>query len=130
MGAARRALIFTESRRTQDYLKGFLEEHGYKGQLLLFNGTNGGPEAKAIYDAWVAANQDSGRSSGSRAVDSRAALIEHFRDNAPIMIATEAAAQWHAAVQGCAGLKMATGTLARQIVRFNPDKSWKVVEGE
>jgi hypothetical protein len=24
----------------------------------------------------------------------------------------------------------ATGTLARQLVRFNPDKSWKVVEGE
>jgi len=23
-----------------------------------------------------------------------------------------------------------TGTLARQLVRFNPDKSWKVVEGE
>ena len=93
MGAARKALIFTESRRTQDYLKGFLEQHGHKGQVVLFNGTNSGPEAKAIYDAWVAANQDSGRASGSRPVDSRTALIEHFRDNAPIMIATEAAAE-------------------------------------
>lgn len=93
MGAARKALIFTESRRTQDYLKNFLEQHGYKGQIVLFNGTNGGPEAKAIYDAWFAANQDTGRTSGSRAVDSRTALIEHFRDHAPIMIATEAAAE-------------------------------------
>lgn len=93
MGAARKALIFMESRRTQDYLKGFLEQHGYRGQIVLFNGTNSGPEAKAIYDAWVAANQDTGRATGSRAVDSRAALIEHFRDNAPIMIATEAAAE-------------------------------------
>lgn len=24
----------------------------------------------------------------------------------------------------------ATGTLARQLVRFNPDKTWRVVEGE
>ena len=31
-GAARKALIFTESRRTQDYLKSFLEAHGYKGR--------------------------------------------------------------------------------------------------
>jgi hypothetical protein len=93
MGAARKALIFTESRRTQDYLKGFLEQHGYKDEVVLFNGTNSGPEAKAIYQAWVAANQETGRATGSRAVDSRAALIEHFRDTTPIMIATEAAAE-------------------------------------
>jgi SNF2 family DNA or RNA helicase len=49
-GAARKALIFTESRRTQDYLKDFLEAHGYAGQVVLFNGTNGGPEATAIYE--------------------------------------------------------------------------------
>src|SRR5690606_27169055 len=41
-GAARKALIFTESRRTQDYLKTFLESQGYRGQVVLFNGTNGG----------------------------------------------------------------------------------------
>lgn len=93
MGAARKALIFTESRRTQDYLKSFLEQHGYKGEIVLFNGTNSGPEAKAIYEAWVVANQEIGRATGSRPVDSRAALIEHFRDTAPIMIATEAAAE-------------------------------------
>ena len=92
-GAARKALIFTESRRTQDYLKNFLEENGYKGQVVLFNGSNSGPEVKAIYDAWVASNQESGRATGSRAVDARTALIENFRDNAPIMIATEAAAE-------------------------------------
>ena len=43
-GAARKALIFTESRRTQEYLKNFLETNGYAGQVVLFNGTNGGPE--------------------------------------------------------------------------------------
>ena len=92
-GAARKALIFTESRRTQDYLKAFLEAHGYGGQVVLFNGTNGGREATAIYEAWAFRNQDTGRVSGSRAVDLRTALIEHFRDNATIMLATEAGAE-------------------------------------
>ena len=92
-GAARKALIFTESRRTQDYLKAFLESHGYGGQVVLFNGTNGGPEATAIYERWVEKNRDTGRASGSRAVDVRTALIEHFRDEASILLATEAAAE-------------------------------------
>jgi conjugative relaxase-like TrwC/TraI family protein len=43
-GAARKALIFTESRRTQEYLKSFLESNGYQGQVVAFNGTNSGPE--------------------------------------------------------------------------------------
>ena len=92
-GAGRKALIFTESRRTQDYLKTFLEAHGYREQVVLFNGTNGGSEATAIYERWVEKNRDSGRASGSRAVDARTALIEHFRDEATIMLATEAAAE-------------------------------------
>ena len=92
-GAAKKALIFTESRRTQEHLKTFLESHGYHGQVVLFNGTNGGPEATAIYEKWAAANRESGRASGSRAVDVRTALIEHFRDDASIMLATEAASE-------------------------------------
>jgi hypothetical protein len=93
MGAERKALIFTESRRTQDYLKSYLEQNGYAGQIVAFNGTNSGVEAKAIYDAWALANKDTGRATGSRAVDSRTALVEHFRNSAAIMIATEAAAE-------------------------------------
>jgi superfamily II DNA or RNA helicase len=92
-GAARKALIFTESRRTQDYLKTFLESHGYGGQVVLFNGTNGGPDATAIYERWVEKNHETGRASGSRAVDVRTALIEHFRDGGSILLATEAAAE-------------------------------------
>jgi hypothetical protein len=92
-GATRRALVFTESRRTQEYLKAFLEANGYRGQVVVFNGTNGGPEATAIYEKWLEKNKDTGRASGSRAVDVRTALIEHFRDDATIMLATEAAAE-------------------------------------
>ncbi|MGN6286620.1 MAG: SNF2-related protein [Afipia sp.] len=92
-GAARKAVLFTESRRTQEYLKSFLESHGYKDKVVVFNGTNTGPEATQIYEAWLAKNRLTGRSSGSRAIDVRAALVEHFRDNATILLATEAAAE-------------------------------------
>jgi hypothetical protein len=93
MGAARKALIFTESRRTQGYLKDFLEGHGYQGQVVVFNGSNSGSEATRIYEQWVERNRDTGRASGSRPIDVRTAIIEHFRDDATIMIATEAAAE-------------------------------------
>lgn len=93
MGAAEKALIFTESRRTQESLKSFLEANGYQGNVVRFNGTNSGPEAKAIYEDWRDRNIESGRATGSRAVDARTALIEHFKDSATIMIATEAAAE-------------------------------------
>jgi len=92
-GAAKKAVLFTESRRTQEYLKAFLESHGYAGKVVLFNGTNSGPEATEIYDHWMAKNSASGRTSGSRAVNIRTALIEHFRDEATIFLATEAAAE-------------------------------------
>ena len=92
-GAAQKALIFTESRRTQDYLKAFLESHGYAGRVVAFNGTNGGLEATKIYEEWLAANRMTGRASGSRAIDVRAALVEKFRDDATIFLATEAAAE-------------------------------------
>lgn len=93
MGAKRRALVFTESRRTQEYLKGFLEANGYANKVIAFNGANSAQDTRAIYEAWLDKNQGTGRISGSRAIDVRTALVEHFRDNAQIMIATEAAAE-------------------------------------
>ena len=92
-GAQRKALIFTESRRTQIYLKDYLEANGYAGQVVQFSGTNNSPEATAIYESWLTANQGTGRIAGSRDIDIRTALIEHFRDKASILIATEAAAE-------------------------------------
>lgn len=92
-GAAKKALVFTESRRTQEYLRNFLEANGYAGQIVLFNGTNSDPQSRQIIDRWLEANAGSGRVTGSRSVDSRTALIEDFRDNATVMIATEAAAE-------------------------------------
>jgi hypothetical protein len=92
-GGPRKALIFTESKRTQEYLKRYLEQNGHAGKVVLFSGTNNGPEATSIYERWVATNQGTGRLTGSRDIDIRTALIEHFRDEADILIATEAAAE-------------------------------------
>jgi hypothetical protein len=91
--ANQKAIIFTESRRTQQFLKDFLDSNGYADRVVTFNGTNSDPQSTAIYRQWVEANNDSGRISGSRPIDVRTAIIEHFRDHASVMIATEAAAE-------------------------------------
>jgi len=93
MGAAKKVVIFTESRRTQSWLKGFLEVNGYAGQVLTFNGTNKDDASGQIYQEWLAANRESGRATGSRQVDLRAAIIDRFRDQASVLIATEAGAE-------------------------------------
>jgi len=93
MDAKRKAIIFTESRRTQNYLKNYLEANGYTGKIVLFNGTNSDLESKSILNAWVEKNTELGRASGSRDAVMRTALIEHFENNAEIMIATEAASE-------------------------------------
>jgi uncharacterized membrane-anchored protein YhcB (DUF1043 family) len=90
---ARKALVFTESKRTQTYLRNFLEANGYQGQIVLLNGTNTEPESKAIYEAWKTVNEPPGRATGNRNIDQRTALIEYFRDKATIMLATEAAGE-------------------------------------
>jgi superfamily II DNA/RNA helicase len=48
---------------------------------------------KAIYENWLSKHQGTSRVSGSRSIDSRTAIIDHFRDVATILIATEAAAE-------------------------------------
>lgn len=92
-GAARKVVIFTESRRTQNWLKDFLEGNGYAGEVLTFNGTNKDDASGQIYQEWLAANNASGRATGSRQVDLRAAIIDRFRGQASILIATEAGAE-------------------------------------
>ena len=93
LGAKRKALIFTESRRTQDYLLGLLEQSAYAGQAVLFNGTNSSEQATRIYQAWLKRHAGTDRITGSRTADTRAALVEHFKESASIMIATEAGAE-------------------------------------
>lgn len=93
LGANKKALIFTESRRTQDFLYELLEKRGYKGQIVRFNGTNSDRQSTAIYKAWLNEHQGSSKITGSPTADRRAAIVDYFRNEATIMIATEAAAE-------------------------------------
>jgi len=93
LGAARKALIFTESRRTQDYLVRLLSQNGYRDRIVLFKGTHNDEQARNIYRQWLARHAGSDRITGSRTADLRAALVDYFREEAQIMIATEAAAE-------------------------------------
>jgi SNF2 family DNA or RNA helicase len=93
MGAARKAVVFTESLRTQRYLRDFLEANGYAGRIVLFSGANSDEQARKIYEQWHSLNKPLGRTSESRVADQRLSLIEHFRDHADILIATESAAE-------------------------------------
>ena len=91
--ANRKAIIFTESTRTQEYLKNILEARGYKDEIVLFNGSNNDPKSNQIYKEWIKKHEGTDRITGSKTADKRAALVDYFRDTATIMIATEAAAE-------------------------------------
>lgn len=93
LGAAEKAVIFTESRRTQQYLCQLLSENGYDGKIVLFNGMNNDPMSTHIYQEWLKRHEGESVITGSRSADIRAAIIEEFRDRASILIATESAAE-------------------------------------
>ena len=93
LGAQRKAVIFTESRRTQQYLFDLLSGRGYKDQLVMFKGSNNDPHSRAIYEQWRERHAGQEVVTGSRPVDIKAAIVEQFRDRATILIATEAAAE-------------------------------------
>ncbi len=92
-GSTRKAVIFTESVRTQTYLKQLLEAHGYAGRIVLLNGQNTDPHSKAIYRDWKLRHRGSARVSGSATADMKAAIVEAFRDDADLLIATESGAE-------------------------------------
>ncbi|HLT31499.1 MAG TPA: SNF2-related protein [Myxococcaceae bacterium] len=63
-----KAVVFTESRRTQDYLFSLLENAGWKGKVSLLSGDAGSPEE-------------------------RRQLVQDFREKTQILISTEAGAE-------------------------------------
>src|SRR5699024_3322149 len=93
IGAPEKAIIFTDSTKTQEYLAQTLHDAGRGEGLVLFNGQNNSPAAMAIYQDWLTKNKDSDIVTGIPTSDRRKALVDYFRDHGSIMIATEAAAE-------------------------------------
>jgi superfamily II DNA/RNA helicase len=93
MNAPRKAVIFTESKRTQEYLQAYLAANCYQDKVVIFSGTNNSPETTLVYQQWLKEYQGTDKITGSPQVDRRTALIDHFQRHAEIMIATEAGAE-------------------------------------
>ena len=92
-GGAEKAIIFTESRRTQDYLLRLLSDSPWHEGVVLFNGSNTDESSRQILAEWLERHQGSDRVTGSRTADMRSALVDYFREQGRIMIATEAGAE-------------------------------------
>lgn len=92
-GGKRKAVIFTESVRTQTYLRELLEANGFAGETVVLNGANSDADSKAIYKTWMERHRGTEAISGSKSADMKAAIVEAFRDDRSILIATESGAE-------------------------------------
>lgn len=92
-GGQRKSVIFTESVRTQSYLRELLEKNGFAGQTVILNGSNSDKDSAALYKAWLAKNRGTEIVSGSKTADMKAAIVDAFRHDRSILIATESGAE-------------------------------------
>ena len=93
LGAPRKALVFTESRRTQRYLKELLVANGYTGEIVCLSGTNSDHDSHTIYRSWLDRHRGEETITGSASADMRSALVDEFQERRAIMIATESGAE-------------------------------------
>lgn len=93
LGASKKAVIFTESRRTQKFLYDFLSMNGFQEQIICVSGSNTDIHSKEIYECWLREHKGSEKVTGSKSVDIKSALIERFRSGATLLIATAAVAE-------------------------------------
>lgn len=85
-----KAVVFTESTRTQEYLSGLLTEAGIS--FTLFNGSNNSPEARKAFERWKKEFPEAA-SVGSASANTRQALIHDFKTNSQVLLTTEAGAE-------------------------------------
>lgn len=91
-GIAEKAVVFTESKRTQKYIAEELRKSGYSEEdILLFNGGFDDAMSKEIYQAWQAKNF--GNANYGRSVEYKHAIVDYFRENAKILICTDAGSE-------------------------------------
>ena len=85
-----KVVIFTESRRTQNYLKGVLEENGFV--TTVFNGSNNSKEAEKAYERWKKEFPELALNL-SKNIAIREALIYDFKSRSQVFLTTEAGAE-------------------------------------
>lgn len=91
-GIAQKVVVFTESKRTQKYIAAELRRSGYSEEdIILFNGDFDDAMTKDIYQAWQAKNY--GNANYGRSVEYKHAIVDYFRENAKILICTDAGSE-------------------------------------
>ena len=91
-GIEQKAVVFTESKRTQKYIAEELRKSGYiEEDILLFNGGFDDAKSKKIYQAWQAKNY--GNPNYGRSVEYKHAIVDYFHENAKILICTDAGSE-------------------------------------
>ena len=87
-----KVVIFTESKRTQKYIASELRKNGYEDEdILLFNGDFDDAMTKEIYRAWQVKSH--GKTNYGRSVEYKHAIVDYFRENAKILIVTDAGSE-------------------------------------
>lgn len=92
LGANDKVLIFTESRRTQNYLYESLTSDGYD-EVLVFNGSNNDEVSLRIYEEWCKKPENQEKLNNSKSINMRQAIIDYFKEKGKILIATGAGAE-------------------------------------
>lgn len=91
-GIAQKAVVFTESKRTQKYIAAELRKSGYsEDNILLFNGDFDDTMTKEIYRAWQVKNF--GNANYGRNIEYKHAIVDYFKEHAKILICTDAGSE-------------------------------------
>lgn len=91
-GLSQKAVVFTESKRTQRYIADELRKDGYNEEdILLFNGDFNDSMTKEIYRAWQVKNY--GKVNYGRGVEYKHAIVDYFKSHAKVLIVTDAGSE-------------------------------------
>lgn len=90
-GIHNKAVVFTESLRTQACLFDELSVCGYGGKILLFNGNMSDKTTKDIYRAWRSRHYN--RTVAGRSIEIKNAIVEAFRDEYQILLVTDSGSE-------------------------------------
>lgn len=91
-GLAEKAVVFTESKRTQKYIAAELRKSGSSEEdILLFNGDFDDTMTKEIYRAWQAKNF--GETNYGKSVEYKHAIVDYFKSHAKVLIVTDAGSE-------------------------------------
>lgn len=91
-GIPQKAVVFTESKRTQKYIAGELRKDGYSEEdILLFNGDFDDAMSKEIFHAWQVKNFR--KTNYSRNVEYKHAIVDYFMSHAKVLIVTDAGSE-------------------------------------